>query len=61
MNKDVDPVVSKYMSDLAKKRKNPYYGFKDKNLAKEAGDKGRQTQKVKRENRSTRPSSSPEK
>lgn len=49
MSKEVDPVVSKYMSELAKKRKNPYYGFKDKSLAKKAGDKGRETQRVKRQ------------
>lgn len=47
--KDIDPKISAYMSALAKKRKNPYYGFKDKDLAKKAGDAGRLTQKKKRE------------
>lgn len=46
--KTVDPVISAYMSELAKKRKNPYYGFKDKETAKKAGDKGRETQRLKR-------------
>lgn len=49
MNKSVDPKISAYFSELAKRRKNPYFGFKDKSLAKKAGDAGRETQRAKRE------------
>lgn len=49
MTKEVDPAISKFMSDAAKKRKNPYYGFKDKARAKAAGEKGRETQRKLRE------------
>lgn len=45
----IDPAVSKHMSELAKKRKNPYFGFKDPKLAKKAGDIGRETQRINRE------------
>jgi len=34
MTKKVSAEISKYMSDLAKKRKNPYTPFKDKEYAK---------------------------
>lgn len=47
--KPVSPEISKYFSELAKKRKNPYHGFQDKTLAKKAGDIGRETQRAKRQ------------
>lgn len=47
--KEIDPAVSKYFSELARKRKNPYYNFKDSAVAKEAGDAGRKTQRIKRQ------------
>jgi hypothetical protein len=34
--KEIDPEVSKYFSEMAKKRKNPYLPFKDRVKAKEA-------------------------
>lgn len=37
--KPVDPAVSKYMSELAKKRKHPYLPFKDTNTARAAAMK----------------------
>ena len=49
MKKQIDPVVSAYMSDLAKKRKNPYYNFKDKAKAKAAAEASHAAQRRKRE------------
>lgn len=50
MKEPVDPKISQYFSELAKKRKRPYYGFKDPKLAREAGKRGRQTQaKIRKE------------
>lgn len=34
-----DKEISKYFSDLAKKRKNPYFGFKDPKIQKKALEK----------------------
>lgn len=45
----VDPAVSKYFSELSKKRKNKVGGFKNVELAKEAGALGRLTQRQQRE------------
>lgn len=33
---EVDPKVSKYFSELARRRKNPYLPFKDKEVARKA-------------------------
>lgn len=47
--KTIDPAISEYFSNLAKKRKNPKGGFSDPELAKKAGEAGRLTQKRQRE------------
>lgn len=39
MGKQVDPKISKYMSDLAKQRKNPYLPFTNPEYAKEMSAK----------------------
>jgi hypothetical protein len=44
----VDPKISKYFSDLAKKRKNPK-GFKDKQAARDAQKKSVEARRRKKE------------
>lgn len=48
MKNKLDPELSQYFSELARKRKNPYYGFKDPELARRAGEKGRAVRARKR-------------
>lgn len=38
--KEVSPEISQYFSDMAKKRKNPHFPFKDKDLARKAAKLG---------------------
>lgn len=38
--KNIDPKVSEFFREMAKKRKNPYHGFSDPEKAREAGRKG---------------------
>ena len=45
----VDPIVSEYFRQLVKKRTDNHRGFNDVETAKRAGEKGRATQKAKRE------------
>lgn len=45
----IDPKVSKYFSELSKKRKKPHLPFKDVKKAKEASRKGVEARRKKRE------------
>lgn len=44
MKKEVDPVISEYFRNLAKKRRDKNYGFNDPEVASRAGKKGRAIQ-----------------
>ena len=42
---EIDPAVSKYFSELSKKRKNPYLPFKGKEYAKAMSKKAKDAKK----------------
>jgi hypothetical protein len=44
---EIDPTVSKYFSDLAKKRTHPYLPFKNKDYAKKMSRKAQQAREKK--------------
>lgn len=49
-DKKVDPVISQHMSAISKNRKNFVGGFSNRELAKKAGELGKQSQRLKKKN-----------
>lgn len=50
---DKEQIISEYFSNLAKKRKNPYTPFKDKDYAKKMAQKSVEARRKNREAKKT--------